>query len=99
MADRLFLRVTALVGLLLIGVLVDTVMPLLSEDAVGMLVGLVFGVMAGIPTALILLSAALRRAKMDTADDPPPRVKYTIVRRPGRGDLRQITAKHGRYLQ
>lgn len=40
----------------------------LSADALGMAVGLVFGVFAGVPTALLVL-AANRRRPVDDADD------------------------------
>lgn len=49
----------------------------LSSDALGMAVGLVFGVLAGVPTALLVLAANRRRAPVDDVDDEEdPRARY-----------------------
>lgn len=49
----------------------------LSADALGMAVGLLFGVLAGVPTALLVLAANRRRAPVDDDDDEQdPRARY-----------------------
>ncbi len=40
----------------------------LSSDALGMAIGVLFGIVAGIPTALLLLASSKRRA--ETEDEP-----------------------------
>ena len=41
----------------------------LSADALGMAVGLLFGVLAGVPTALLVLASSRRRQHEDDEDD------------------------------
>lgn len=60
----------------LLGVMVAAVVGLawfmmsrLSSDALGMAVGLVFGVLAGIPSALLVLASSRRRERDDDDDD------------------------------
>lgn len=37
----------------------------LSPDAIGMAIGVLFGILAGIPTALLVLASSRRRSEMD----------------------------------
>jgi hypothetical protein len=46
----------------------------LSADALGMAVGVLFGVMAGVPAALLVMAAGRRRAQAEEEEaDAPPR--------------------------
>jgi len=61
---------------ILIGVMVAAVVGLawfmmsrLSSDALGMAAGVVFGVLAGIPSALLVLASSRRRERDDDDDD------------------------------
>ena len=66
-------RFLALVVLVIVGVGAWQVGAKLSADAIGMGVGVVFGVMAGIPTALLLLASNRRSAAERTQQlDAPP---------------------------
>ena len=47
----------------------------LSPDALGMAVGMLFGVMAGIPTALLMLASQQRRDDADNASHQRPRIE------------------------
>ena len=49
----------------------------LSSDALGMAVGVVFGVLAGVPTALLVLASSRRQAQRDDDDDAPRTVTVT----------------------
>ena len=70
--------IVILLGLLIFCALCFNVAALLSPDAVGIAVGMLFGVLSGIPTALIMMAGDRRRA--DDEDDylgaayphPPP---------------------------
>jgi hypothetical protein len=53
----------------------------LSADALGMAVGLVFGVLAGVPTALLVLAANRRRSDDDDEQEAPPRQSMTYGQR------------------
>jgi len=44
----------------------------LSTDAVGMAVGLIFGVFAGIPAALLVAASGRRQDSFDVYSPPPP---------------------------
>lgn len=55
-------RVLALTALVLAGVVTWWFGRRLSPDAIAMAVGVVFGIMAGVPTSLILLAARHRNA-------------------------------------
>jgi hypothetical protein len=60
----------ALLTLLIVGGLLAWLLgSRLSADALGMAVGLVFGVLAGVPTALLVLAANRRRPADDDEDD------------------------------
>ena len=66
-------RFLALVVLVIVGVGAWQVGAKLSADAIGMGVGVVFGVLAGIPTALLLLAGNRRR---DAGQAGPPQQQY-----------------------
>ena len=65
-------RFLALVVLVFVGVSAWQIGSKLSADAIGMGVGVMFGVMAGIPTALLLLASNRRNAARADYDAPPP---------------------------
>ena len=46
----------------------------MSSDAIGMIIGLLFGILAGVPPALLVLVAARRNAERDPFRQPPPTV-------------------------
>lgn len=54
----------------------------LSSDALGMAVGVVFGVLAGIPSALLVLASSRRRPD-DDDDDDDYRADYHTLQRQG----------------
>lgn len=56
-----------LVGLVVIGVIGWRVGSRLSPDAMGLAIGIVFGVLAGLPTALLVLASNRRRGDGDEA--------------------------------
>ena len=58
--------------LVIVGVATWQIGAKLSADAIGMGVGVLFGVMAGIPTALLLLASNRRNAARADYDAPPP---------------------------
>ena len=66
-------RFLALCILVFVGVATWIIGSKLSADAIGMGVGVMFGVMAGIPTALLLLASQRRRDAQSSHDDPPTR--------------------------
>jgi hypothetical protein len=51
----------------------------LSADALGMAVGLVFGVLAGVPTALLVLAANRRRSVDDDDEEEEPTPRYGMT--------------------
>lgn len=54
----------------------------LSPDALGMAVGLIFGVLAGVPTALLVMAANSGRVAMDDCGDDefsPPSAAPAVV--------------------
>jgi hypothetical protein len=59
-------------GLLLLGVAAWRVGNALSSDAIGLALGVVFGVMASLPGALLVLVAARRQAARDEAAQSRP---------------------------
>ena len=69
-------RFLALVVLVIVGVGAWQVGAKLSADAIGMGVGVVFGVLAGIPTALLLLASNRRNDAARTDYDAPPPPRY-----------------------
>ena len=66
----MFTRLAALAVLMFVGVATWIIGSRLSADAIGMGVGIVFGVLAGIPTALLLLAS--QRRSNDVQPGPPP---------------------------
>jgi hypothetical protein len=56
-------------GLVIFGALTWRLGTSLSSDALGMAVGVVFGVLAGIPTALLVMASERRRRPYDDDDD------------------------------
>jgi hypothetical protein len=58
-------KLAVVLVLILLGVLVWSIGNRLSADAIGMGVGLVFGVLAGVPTALLVMTAGRRRDERD----------------------------------
>jgi hypothetical protein len=58
-------KLAVVVVLILGGALVWSIGNRLSADAIGMGVGLLFGVLAGVPTALLVMAAGRRRAERD----------------------------------
>jgi hypothetical protein len=67
-------KLAVLILLILVGVFVWSIVNRLSADALGMAVGLGFGALAGIPTALLVLAAGRRgRAKDDDDEEEGPR--------------------------
>ena len=57
------------VGLVLLAFLTWRMVTSLSSDALGMAVGVVFGVLAGIPSALLVLASSRRQGRDDDDDD------------------------------
>lgn len=85
-------KLLGLAALVFVGVLAWRIGGMLSTDAIGMAVGLVFGVMAGIPAALLVLATDRRRQEQDeeegaydstpyrqfpTYPQPPPVIVFT----------------------
>ena len=62
-------QLSIVVGLCILGFLTWRLGMSLSSDALGMAVGLVFGVLAGIPSALLVLASSRRRERVDDDDD------------------------------
>lgn len=69
-------RVMGLGTLVVVGAIGWKVAGSLGSDALGMAVGVLFGILAGIPTALLMLASNNRR-QPETLPPPPPQV--TIV--------------------
>lgn len=69
-------RFLALLVLVCAGVATWQVGEKLSPDAIGMGVGVLFGVMAGIPTALLLLASNRRRDLADSTWPEPSHPRY-----------------------
>ena len=70
-------QLAVLTLLLVAGLLAWLFASRLSADALGMAVGLVFGVLAGVPTALLVLAAGRRRrAEEDEEDEDDLRGRY-----------------------
>lgn len=66
---------TLLLGLLIFCALCWFIAGMLSPDAVGMAVGMLFGVLAGIPTALLMMANNRQRAS-DDDEQPPVMIVY-----------------------
>ena len=74
MTDTLLQRLTALTLLLIIGVIAYIVGSRWSEDAIALLVGVFFGWMGGIPTALLIVA----RDRMNHQPHTPV-AEYSVV--------------------
>ena len=59
-------------GIGLLGVGAWGVASVLSSDALGMVIGLLFGILAGVPSALLALATARNNAEGDPFRQPPP---------------------------
>ena len=71
---------TIAIGLLVIvGVTAWQIGGKLSADAIGMGVGVLFGVMAGIPTALLLLASNRRNNAAQAGSPPAPRNAPPVI--------------------
>jgi hypothetical protein len=62
-------KIVGIAALIFVGILIYQLGARLSSDAVGMAVGLVFGVLAGIPSALLVLATGERGKRDDDAGD------------------------------
>ena len=62
-------QLAVVTALMIAGVLAWLFASRLSADALGMAVGLLFGVLAGVPTALLVLASSRRRQHEDDEDD------------------------------
>ena len=93
-------RFLALVVLVVAGVATWQIGSKLSADAIGMGVGILFGVMAGIPTALLLLASQRRTAveragRLDTPEPRYPQQPPVIVLTGGQGQAPPAYTPYG----
>ncbi len=65
-------QLAVVTALMIAGVLTWLFASRLSADALGMAVGLLFGVLAGIPTALLVLASNRRRRREDDEEEEEP---------------------------
>lgn len=63
------MKVLGLAGIVLVGVFAFVIGQRLSADAVGMALGVLFGVLASIPAALLMLASGARRRQEAEFDD------------------------------
>jgi hypothetical protein len=77
----------------------------LSSDAIGIVLGLVFGIMAAVPSGLLMYSAGRRDARLgnDRPAAPPPPVNVVIIQQavilPGSAEFdKLLAAAGGRYV-
>ena len=61
-----------LIALIVVGIVAWRIGEALSSDAISMAVGVLFGVLAGIPTALLVLVGGRRPQPIPTARSQPP---------------------------
>lgn len=66
-------RLIVLAGLVFIGVMAWRIGERLSADAIGMALGVLFGIVAGLPVALLVLAANRRREERDSVERPDAR--------------------------
>lgn len=59
-----------LAALIMVGVAAWRVTDGMSSDAISMAVGVLFGVIAGIPAALLVMASGRRQARDEESDDP-----------------------------
>lgn len=67
--------VALLLVIILVGVCAFRVASIISPDAVSMAVGMLFGVLAGIPTALLVMASGRRRYDDEDDEYRPHRVR------------------------
>ena len=79
------MKVWGLAGIFIMGVLVFLIGQRLSADAVGMALGVLFGVLASIPAALLVIASGRRRQAAEYDDDEFESDDYAD-RRPRRQD-------------
>lgn len=65
-------QLTVITALMIGGLLAWLLASRLSADALGMGVGLMFGVLAGVPTALLVLASGRRRQAYDDDEEETP---------------------------
>ena len=87
-------QLAVVVGLCVFGLLAWLLGSRLSSDALGMAVGLLFGVLAGIPTALLVLASGRNRRPYDDDDDDTP-VVHVTCNVTNNTDNRQLTINTG----
>ena len=75
--------ILATVALVVLAVGAWLVGSVLSSDAVGLIIGLLFGILAGVPPVLLVLVAARRNAERDPFRPPPPTVHQPPAQLPG----------------
>lgn len=66
------MRIVAIVAIVVVAALAWSIVNRLSADAIGMALGLGFGVLAGIPAAVLVFVASRRRPFYDYDDDSEP---------------------------
>lgn len=97
-------KLVVLSGLLLIGVIGWRIGENLSSDAVSMAVGIFFGILAGIPTALLVLASDRRRAEQTNVSRraphhptayPYPQQQPPVIVLNGSGQA--LPPQHGHY--
>jgi hypothetical protein len=64
-------RIVVVGVLVFLGVATWHIAESLSSDAIGMALGVIFGVLAGLPAALVTFAAGRRRAQYDDGFDAP----------------------------
>jgi len=68
-------RLVLILGLVFVAVVGWRIADRLSADALGMAVGVMFGVLAGIPTALMMLANSRRRNEYEDSGRPTPHAR------------------------
>ena len=63
-------------GVLILVLLTANMLRSLSSDAIGMAVGVLFGVFAGIPTALLMMASSRRRERLDDEEEDRSGERY-----------------------
>lgn len=63
------MKIWGVIGIVLVGVFAFMIGQRLSADAVGMAIGVLFGVFASIPAALLVVASGRRRQNADFDDD------------------------------
>ena len=93
-------QLIAVAGLVAMGAGAWFVANRLSSDAIGMMIGLLFGILAGVPPALLVLVAS-RRRRSEEEDAPRGRGGYPALPQPPvivvTGGAPQQLGANGRY--